>query len=63
MLPMRLARAVGAAPGEIAATIVDCMEPSDMLAGASVAGPGFINFVLGDEWLAGQVEAIKFRRR
>ena len=57
-LPLRLARAVGSAPRDIAAAIVESMEPSEMLAGASVAGPGFINFVLADDWLAGQVESI-----
>ena len=57
-LPMRLARAVGAAPRDIAAAVVSSMEPSEMLAEVSVAGPGFINFRLDDAWLAGQVETI-----
>ncbi|MDP6509201.1 MAG: arginine--tRNA ligase [Chloroflexota bacterium] len=57
-LPMRLARAVGAAPRDIAATIVDSIAPSPMLAEVSVAGPGFINFLLADAWLAERIAEI-----
>jgi arginyl-tRNA synthetase len=57
-LPMRLARAVGEAPRDIATALVDSMESSEVLAGVTVAGPGFINFVLADDWLAAQVAAI-----
>lgn len=57
-LPMRIARAVGAAPRAIAEAIVGSTSDSPMLASLEVAGPGFINFVLADSWLTGQVDDI-----
>lgn len=57
-LAMRLARASGTTPTIIANAIVDSMEHSEMLDNVSVAGPGFINFVLSESWLANQVETI-----
>ena len=54
-LPMRIARAVGASPREIATAIVDAAPASPMLSKVGVAGPGFINFVLADSWVAEQV--------
>src|SRR3990170_2362892 len=57
-LAMRIARAVGAPPRQIAETIVRFAGPSPMLARVLVAGPGFINFVLADSWLASQVAEI-----
>ena len=58
-LPMRIARAVGAAPRAIAEAIVGSASDSPMLASVEVAGPGFINFVLADSWLTGQVDRMQ----
>ncbi len=57
-LPMRIARAVGVAPRTIADAIVESASDSPMLASVEVAGPGFINFVLADSWLAEQVDGV-----
>ncbi len=57
-LPLRLARAARANPIEIAKTIAAHLPPSDAIASAEVAAPGFINFRLSDRWLTSQVDAI-----
>ncbi|HEY7802082.1 MAG TPA: arginine--tRNA ligase [Dehalococcoidia bacterium] len=57
-LPLRLARAARANPIEIAKTIAAHLPPSDAIAAAEVAAPGFINFRLSDRWLTSQVDAI-----
>lgn len=57
-IPLKLARAVGMKPVVLAQEIVNCIEPSDEVASASVAPPGFINFKLKDAWLAKQVDAV-----
>ena len=57
-LPLRLQRAVGGKPLDIARVIHEHLPDSPMLGGAEVAPPGFINFRLSDSWLAQQVEAI-----
>ncbi len=43
---MVLAKAAGTHPRALAARIVAALPPSDLVAGADVAGPGFINFRL-----------------
>ncbi|MDH3439310.1 MAG: arginine--tRNA ligase [Gammaproteobacteria bacterium] len=48
-IAMRLAKAVGKNPREIAQTIIDNLPASDVVAGVDIAGPGFINFRLGDQ--------------
>ena len=57
-LPLKLARATGAAPLAIAEKIVELMPPLPEVAKIVVAPPGFINFKLGSDWLTKQVEAI-----
>lgn len=45
-------------PRQIAQAIVDHLPPSPLLGGVELAGPGFINLRLADEWLQLQVRAI-----
>lgn len=61
--PLRAKRAVGSGgpnPLEIAgvinAQIAD--EPPAFLASSEIAAPGFINFILADDWVRGQLDAI-----
>jgi len=56
--PLKLARATGASPLDIANDIVKLMVPSSEIAHVAVASPGFINFTLKDDWLTGQVDSI-----
>ena len=49
------------APRAIATEIVDSVEPSPMVRDVSIAGPGFINFKLDDEWLRSQIHTIRER--
>jgi arginyl-tRNA synthetase len=46
---MRLAKALGRPPRDVAAAIVAALPPSDVLAKAEVAGPGFINLSLTEQ--------------
>ncbi len=57
-LPLKLARAARMAPQAIAKALVDHLPAADFVGKVTVAGPGFINFVLDDAWLARQVDAI-----
>ena len=45
---MRLAKAAGTNPREIAQQIIDKLPASDLVADVQIAGPGFINFHLSD---------------
>jgi len=49
---MALSKKLGKNPREIAAEILACLDLSGMLARAEIAGPGFINLWLNDEWVA-----------
>ncbi len=57
-LALKLARAARMNPGQIADVLVGEMPVSPMIGKVGVAGPGFINFTLSDQWLADQVNAI-----
>ncbi len=57
-LPLKLARTVGMSPLTIAEKIVEHISPPAEVGKVAIAPPGFINFTLRDEWLAGQVESI-----
>lgn len=57
-LPLRLARAVGSSPVDIANAILASAPKSEMIASIDVAGPGFINMQLSDAWLASQLDVI-----
>ncbi len=51
---MTAARIAKRSPREIAQTIVDRLAGDDRLAAVSIAGPGFINLMLDDRYLADQ---------
>ncbi|HEX78630.1 MAG TPA: arginine--tRNA ligase, partial [Dehalococcoidia bacterium] len=49
--PLKLARATGMNPLDIAKHIARLIKPGTDIADVSVAPPGFINFSLGNSWL------------
>ncbi len=49
---MQLAKAEKKQPREIAARIVDAVKDHPAVAKAEIAGPGFVNIFVHDEWLA-----------
>jgi arginyl-tRNA synthetase len=55
---LKLARATGLDPMAIANDMAGLIEPSSEVSRISVAPPGFINFVVKDDWLTSQVESI-----
>jgi arginyl-tRNA synthetase len=57
-LPLKLARATGTNPLTIAHDIVSRLASTPEIERTVVAPPGFINFILKDGWLAGQVNSI-----
>ena len=57
-LPLKLARAARMNPLAIAQVLVQELPPTDLFALVEVAPPGFINFTLSPQWLAGQVDVI-----
>jgi arginyl-tRNA synthetase len=57
-LPLRLQRAVGGRPLDIAETICRHLPRNPAIGAAVVAHPGFINFRLDEGWLAAQVDEI-----
>jgi len=54
---MRLKNALGKSPREIAEEIVRRLEVADLCTPPEIAGPGFINLKLRDDWLADQLSA------
>ncbi len=56
---LALASSMRMAPRAIATEIVDSVEPSPMVCDVSIAGPGFINFKLDDDWLRSQIHTIR----
>ena len=58
-LPLRLARATRINPMRLAEDLVGLIPPGEEIEEVWAAAPGFINFRLRDEWLAGQVERIR----
>ena len=57
-LPLRLARATRIAPMEIASVLVKHLPVGQEIERVWVAPPGFVNFMLREEWLRQQVQAI-----
>jgi arginyl-tRNA synthetase len=57
-ISLKLARAAGTSPLNIAKEIAGYIQPSAEIDSVTAAPPGFINFRLKDEWLAGQVDEI-----
>ena len=58
-LALRLARAAGAKPLDLAQEIARHIRPHEAVGDVSVAAPGFINFRLSEAWLARQVDEIR----
>ncbi|MFN8633286.1 MAG: arginine--tRNA ligase [Chloroflexota bacterium] len=55
---LRLQKAARKAPREVAGAITHHLELPPAVSAVEVAGPGFVNFFLADEWLQEQVDAI-----
>lgn len=53
---MSLAKSLGKKPRDIAQAVVDQIKAGDLFQPLEVAGPGFINIRLRDDWLATQVQ-------
>jgi len=49
-----LGKRLGRAPRELAGELAARLDVADMCAEPEVSGPGFINFTLRDDWIAGQ---------
>jgi arginyl-tRNA synthetase len=56
--PLKLARAMGMKPMQIAEILVSLIPSSPVLETVSAAPPGFVNFKLRSAWLVGLVESI-----
>ena len=57
-MPLKLARAIGRSPMDIAGAVTACLPPTPEIEQVTVAAPGFINFTLNSKWLASQVDEI-----
>jgi arginyl-tRNA synthetase len=55
---MPLAKALKRKPPEVAAEVIQKLPTSGMVESATVAGPGFINLKLKNEWLAKQAQTM-----
>jgi arginyl-tRNA synthetase len=53
---MQLAKAEGKKPREIAQRIVDAIVTHDAVVKAEIAGPGFVNVFVRDQWLAAHAD-------
>ena len=56
-LPLRVTKAVGRPPLEIAQAIAGAITPDGPIGEVFVAPPGFVNFRLSGDWLRAQVDA------
>src|SRR5438132_2558731 len=55
---MSLAKSLGKKPRDIAQDIVSRVDLGDVLEPPEIAGPGFINLRLRDDWMAKQLQAV-----
>jgi arginyl-tRNA synthetase len=53
-----LGKRLGRPPREVAAELASNLDTTGISAEPEVSGPGFINFTLRDEWIAGQASAM-----
>ena len=58
-LPLRVTKAVGRPPLEIAQAIAGVITPDGPIGEVFVAPPGFVNFRLSGDWLRAQVDVIR----
>ena len=57
-IAMRLAKAVGTNPRELAARIIDALAEDPVIAKVDIAGPGFINFFVSDSAYHDEIAAM-----
>ncbi len=55
---MKLTKVIQKSPQEIAREIIDNLQPLDFVLRTEIAGPGFVNFFLSEEFLTGELENI-----
>lgn len=55
---MAAAKKLAIAPREMAQNVVEHLELGDLIAKVEIAGPGFINLFLREQWLAEQSQAV-----
>lgn len=55
---MPLAKLLGRNPQKVADEIIGALPTNDVIASAVVAGPGFINLKLRDDWIARQIQSL-----
>ena len=60
---MPLGKRLGRSPRDIAAELVDRLDVSDVCDAPGIAGPGFINLRLKDNWLVQQLEVARHDSR
>src|SRR5665811_2465845 len=53
------AKEAGRSPRELATAILDGLSDRSIFASLEIAGPGFINIVVTDEYLAGYADAME----
>ncbi|MCL2348743.1 MAG: arginine--tRNA ligase [Planctomycetaceae bacterium] len=58
-MAMSLAKSLGKPPRDVAQMIVANLDVSDICENPEIAGPGFINLRLKNDWLAGQLALMK----
>jgi len=56
--PLKLARATGTKPMTIAEDMVELMAPGPEIDSIVAAPPGFVNFILTNNWLTNQIDSI-----
>ena len=54
-----LAKPLHKNPREVAQSIIDNLEPSARIAKTEIAGPGFINFFISSDFVAGKLQAMR----
>ena len=54
-----LAKPLHKNPREVAQSIIDSLEPSARIAKTEIAGPGFINFFISSDFIAGKLQAMR----
>src|SRR6184192_1086024 len=62
-LAMALGRKLKRNPREVAAALVERLVPDEVIAGAAVSGPGFINLTLRPGFIAAQLEGMRLDDR
>lgn len=60
---LALAKRVGLPPRDTALRIVEHLDVAAVCSSVQVSGPGFINFVLGEDWIAAQAGAMAADKR